>query len=377
MRRLAPRLMTLLAASGLMACPADPKPAKPAEKAASEPDAASAPAPGIDRAALAKTASALFGPVVVAESTAEPKVAEAMVELGRLLYFEKRLSKNHDLSCNTCHDLAQYGVDVREKDGKRMATSLGHKGQLGARNSPTVYNAFVHANQFWDGRAKDVEEQAKGPILNPVEMAMKDEVSAVKVLESIPGYKDKFAAAFPDAKKPISYDNMAKAIGAFERRLTTPAPFDAFLAGKHDALDEAQLEGLDLFMKKGCIACHMGPAVGGMIMQKLGLLKPYPTKDAGRFEVTSNEADRFFFKTPSLRNITKTGPYLHDGSVETLEEMVGLMAVHQTPGGALSDDELKKIVRFLGALEGEIDAEYTKEPAALESGKKTPKPDPS
>lgn len=364
-------LATLLFAS-LLGCPAKEE-AKPAAQAEAKLEKAPEPA-GPDRAALLETAKTLFGSVQPARSSDDDAVDAAMVELGRILYYDKRLSLAQDQSCDTCHDLAQYGIDPRETDGKRNATSLGHKGQFGGRNSPTVYNAFVHVAQFWDGRAKDVEEQAKGPILNPVEMGMPDEKTVLRVLTSVPGYKAKFAAAFPGEKDPISYDNMAKAIGAFERKLVTPAPIDDFLAGKADALTDEQVEGLDLYIKKGCIACHMGPAFGGSLFQKLGLIKPWPTQDLGRFDATKNEADKYFFKVPSLRNIEKTGPYLHDGSITSLEEIVKKMAEHQTPTGALSDAETGKLVAFLTSLTGTIDQDYIKEPEALASGPKTPKP---
>lgn len=366
-------LSTLLVAGTLLACPAKKDEPKPSPQPEAKAEKAPEPS-GPDRAALLETAKSLFGSITPSRSSEDDAIEAARVELGRILYYEKRLSQAQDQSCNTCHDLAKYGVDVRETDGQRNATSLGHKGQMGSRNSPTVYNAFVHVAQFWDGRAKDVEEQAKGPILNPVEMAMVDEKMAIRVVESIPGYKAKFAAAFPGEKQPISYDNVAKAIGAFERKLVTPAPIDDFLAGKTDALTDEQVEGLDLYIKKGCIACHMGPAFGGSLYQKLGLIKPWPTQDTGRFEVTKNEADKYFFKVPSLRNIEHTGPYLHDGSIKSLEEVVNKMAEHQTASGPLTDAEVGKIVAFLTSLTGKIDQDYIKEPEALASGPKTPKP---
>ena len=330
--------------------------------------------PKIDRAAIRERAVQMFGSVSPGTSTENAALDEARVELGRALYYDKRLSKGQDISCNTCHDLGAYGVDIREEGGARLKTSKGHKGAAGTRNSPTVYGAFAHAIQFWDGRAKDVEEQAKGPVLNPVEMAMKDDVDVTKVLQSIPGYAPLFKKAFPEDKHPVSFENAAQAIGAFERKLVTPSPFDAFLAGKLDALTDEQVEGLETFVNVGCTTCHMGPSVGGAFMQKLGLMKPWPTKDGGRFEVTKNDADKFFFKTPSLRNIEKTGPYLHDGSIATLPEAVAMMAEHQTPGGAISPDKVEKIVSFLDGLTGQIDEDLIKEPALPQSGKKTPKP---
>ena len=276
------------------------------------------------------------------------------IDLGRMLYYENRMSINEKLSCNTCHDLARYGVD-------NEPTSPGHQGIRGSRNSPTVYNAALHVGQFWDGRAKDVEEQAQGPVLNPVEMGMPDADYVVKVLRSIPGYAPLFAAAFPGEEEPINYDNVARAIGVFERKLMTPGRFDDFLNGQDDALTEAELKGLETFLDTGCNACHMGPALGGMLYQKLGLIHPYETKDLGRYEATQNEADKYFFKVPSLRNIEKTGPYFHDGSIATLPEAVRLMAWHQL-GKELGDEQVASIVTFLGALTGRIDEAYIAKP---------------
>jgi cytochrome c peroxidase len=294
----------------------------------------------------------------------------AQVDLGRILYYEKRLSKNHDVSCNTCHLLDKYGVDG-------TPTSTGHKAQKGGRNAPTVYNAAGHIAQFWDGRAADVEAQAKGPVLNPIEMAMADEKSVVAVLETIPEYTPLFQAAFPGEEKPVTYDNMAKAIGAFERGLVTPSPFDRLLAGDQTALTDAQKAGLTTFVQSGCTTCHTGPLLGGGMYQKLGLVTPWPNpSDAGRFDVTKNEADKQLFKVPSLRNIEETGPYFHDGSVATLDEAIRLMGHHQL-GRELSPEQVGSIQTFLGSLTGELPTAYIAEPPALASGPKTPKPDPS
>lgn len=321
-------------------------------------------------AQLRERAKAFFGELPKDMALKDKPLSEAQVKLGHVLYFDERLSKGHDVSCNTCHMLDKYGVDGKPQ-------SSGHKGQLGARNSPTVYNAALHFVQFWDGRAKDVEEQAKGPVLNPVEMAMPDAKAVDKVLRSIPGYKKLFADAFPGQPKPVSFDNMAAAIGAFERKLVTPSPFDAFLAGDDKAISKEALAGLDLFMGQGCTICHAGPALGGQMYQKLGLLKPYPTKDTGRHEVTKKDSDKYLFKVPSLRNIAKTGPYLHDGSIASLAEMVEIMAKHQTPSGALKPEQTKKIVAFLESLTGELPAQWVKAPELPKSGKKTPRADKS
>jgi len=337
---------------------------------------AGAPSDRAEVEALLARARGLFGTPEPESTTEDPEVEAIRVELGRMLYYEPRLSKNHDLSCNSCHDLANYGVDVRTRDGERIATSIGHDGVFGDRNSPTTFNAFLHIAQFWDGRAEDVEEQAKGPVLNPVEMAMPDADYAVKVLRSIPGYRAKFRRAFPNAEEPITYDHFAEAIGAFERKLITPAPIDDFLAGDTEAISDEQLEGLDLFVER-CASCHMGEGFGGSIYQKLGLLEPYDTDDKGRYRVTGEEDDEYVFKVPSLRNITETAPYLHDGSVDRLERMVSIMAEHQTPQGKLSDEELSRVLAFLDSLTGTIPEKLIAKPDLPESGEHTPSPDPT
>ena len=307
-----------------------------------------------DAGALRARAKALLGtPPPVAESATNP-VSDAKVDLGRMLYFDKRLSLANDLSCNSCHQLDKFGVD-NEK------TSAGHKGQRGDRNSPTVYNAAFHFAQFWDGRAADVEAQAKGPILNPVEMAMPSEPEVIARLQAVEGYRKAFAAAFPGEEQPINYDNLARAIGAFERKLVTPSPFDDFLAGDDTALTTEQQQGLAVFLDTGCTVCHNGAVLGGQMYQKLGLVKPYPTQDPGRAKITGNEAERGYFKVPSLRNIEKTAPYFHDGSVATLEQASRLMAEHQL-GRELPATDVTKLVAFLGSLTGKVDADYTREP---------------
>jgi len=372
MRRVTTRFLVLGLTAAGAACSQRSTPPEPAK--APEPQAT--PSEDSTSAARLERARTLFGTPIAQVTTDDPEVEAARVELGRMLYYEKRLSKNHDLSCNSCHDLQNYGVDVRERGGRRIATSMGHRGAFGDRNSPTTFNAFLHVAQFWDGRAKDVEEQAKGPVLNPVEMALPDQDFAVRVLRTIPGYRRAFKAAFPEAKEPISYDHFATAVGAFERKLITPAPIDDYLQGKEDALSASQLAGLDLYMDR-CAACHMGEGFGGSIYQKLGLLEPYETSDQGRIKVTEDEDDAYVFKVPSLRNIVETAPYLHDGSIDSLEKMVSIMAKHQTPQGALTKKGLKQLVAFLESLTGEIPVEYIAEPELPESGEKTPPPDPT
>ena len=279
----------------------------------------------------------------------------AQVELGRKLYFEKRLSKTGTQSCNSCHPLANYGADGE-------VTSPGADGTRGTRNSPTVYNAAGAFAQFWDGRAIDVEEQAKGPILNPVEMGMKDAAQVERVLAAIPDYDAAFKRAFPGDKKALNYDNVGRAIGAFERGLVTPGRWDKYLQGDKTALSADEVEGLRVFTNVGCMVCHTGEFVGGSMYEKVGAVEPWPNQaDPGRFNVTKDERDRMVFKVPTLRNVGKTAPYFHDGSAKTLPEAVQMMGRHQL-GLELSDPEIASIAAWLNSLTGELPADYIKDP---------------
>ena len=296
----------------------------------------------------------LFGTMPREMTSPANPITPEKVKLGRMLYYEDRLSASGDISCNSCHILDEYGVDGN-------ATSPGHDGTLGARNSPTVYNAALQVAQFWDGRAADVEEQAKGPLLNPIEHGVKDEAELVAILKGIPGYAPLFAAAFPGEEDPITLDNVAKAIGAFERKLVTRGRWDRWLVGDGTALTVKERRGVETFMEVGCTTCHMGPNVGGSLFQKLGLVEPYPTDDLGRYEVTKNEQDKYVFKVPLLRNVAETGPYMHDGSVDSLRTVVTLMAKHQL-GKTLTPQQTDDILAFLEALTGKIPADYIAEP---------------
>jgi cytochrome c peroxidase len=286
----------------------------------------------------------------------EPRAFEGpVVELGKKLYYETALSINNELSCNSCHMLDKFGVD-------NLPTSPGHDGTLGGRNSPTVYNAYFHIAQFWDGRAEDLVEQAKGPILNPIEMGIHSEEMAIERIRERIEYDDMFKKAFPEQDEPITYQNIAVAIGAFEETLATPSKFDDYLKGDVTALTDIEKDGLKAFINNGCITCHIGPGLGGSMYQKFGLVKgPYweytesKTQDEGRYEVTQKEIDKYFFKVPSLRNIEKTAPYFHDGSVADLGDAVEIMAITQL-GRELEKEETEKIVTFLKALTGEIPA---------------------
>lgn len=317
---------------------------------------------------LEERARQIFKPLPKQFDSAENPITPAKVELGRQLFFETRMSKSQVISCNSCHDLAKYGVD-------NEPTSPGHKKQRGVRNSPTVYNAGNYIAQFWDGRAKTLEDQAKGPVLNAVEMAMPEAPFVIKTIKSIPAYGPMFAKAFPDEKDPINFDNIAKAIGAFERTLVTPSRFDTYLAGDAKALTEPEKKGLQTFMDLGCVSCHNGEGIGGGMYQRLGFAVPVENmKDLGRYDATKNEADKYFFRVSSLRNIDKTGPYLHDGSIKTLDAMVRFMAKYQL-NKELKTDEVTSVVTFLKSLTGELPKKGIAPPKPLPGSKQTPKPD--
>ncbi len=310
----------------------------------------SAPAGRPDPAAIK-----LFRPLPSTFESAQNPITDAKVSLGRVLFFETRLSAANDVSCNSCHGLDTFGVDNRK-------VSEGHRKQVGNRNSPTVYNAAGQFVQFWDGRAADVETQAKGPVMNPVEMAMPSEDEVVARLKAVPGYVSMFKAAFPGESDPVTFDNMANAIGAFERKLATPARWDKYLKGDKEALTEAERAGFRAFAEAGCAACHAGTLVGGGAYQKLGAVKPWPHQnDLGRYAVTKKNPDKMSFKVPTLRNIAKTGPYFHDGSVTTLDEAVRNMAEHQC-GKQLQPADVQSIITWLNALTGEVPAAFVKPP---------------
>jgi len=289
-------------------------------------------------------------PMLPPELPGNPATPEK-VELGKMLFFEPRLSASHAISCNSCHNLGLGGTDG-------ASTSVGHRWQRGGRNAPTVLNAGFNLAQFWDGRAKDLEEQAGGPIVNPIEMAS-TKADVVTLLRTIPGYGAVFAKAFPGEASPITLDNAQKAIALFEATLITPnAPFDLYLRGDTKALTAKQKEGLALFMgEKGCADCHNGQNIGGGMYALFGAaIKPgaefLPPDDKGRVAVTKDADDTYFYKVPTLRNIALTAPYFHTGKVWDLREAVALMGAIQK-GDQLSKDESEKITAFLESLTGE------------------------
>lgn len=316
---------------------------------------------------LLKQAQGIFAPVpALAENPANdcsaPKVA-----LGKMLYFDTRLSLTGNNSCNSCHNVATYGVD-------NEPTSKGDNGGRGGRNSPTTFNAALHFLQFWDGRAKDVEEQAGMPILNPAEMAIPSKEYLVNKLKGVDTYAKGFKEAFPQDADPLTYENIAKAIAAFERTLVTPSRFDEYLKGKKDALTAQEKHGMQTFISSGCTSCHNGVAIGGGQFQKFGLINDYhqltgsSDTDKGLFDITKNDADKDKFKVPSLRNIAKTYPYFHDGKVRELSDAVRIMAKTQV-NKDLSYDDIQSIVAFLNSLTGDVPAEVKEVPKQLTAQK--------
>ena len=329
------------------------------------------PAMGAPVDDLMKQAQDLFKPIPLNP----PKLAgidatPALVDLGRMLYFDPRLSASHAIACASCHSVGLGGADNR-------STSVGHHWQLGGRNAPTVFNAAFNFSQFWDGRAKDLYEQAGGPVVNPVEMASPP-VHIAEQLKSLPGYGAFFAKAFPGDGDSIRPENVQKAIAAFEATLTTPnAPFDRYLRGDAKALDDKQKAGLKLFIDKGCAACHGGVNMGGAMYAKFGVQadpgpQHRPAGDLGRFTVTKDEADRHAYKVPTLRNIALTAPYFHAGSAWDLSEAVQVMGKAQL-GADLTPDENAGIVAFLGSLTG--DQPQVSFPALPPSDAKTARPE--
>jgi cytochrome c peroxidase len=305
--------------------------------------------------AIPETPPALLG---------EPATPEKLA-LGKMLYFDPRISKNHDTSCSTCHNIGMAGADGR-------SSSIGHNGQLGGRKVPTVLNAVFNKMQFWDGRASDLKEQVvnsvmafpaallktrAGPsIVNPEVMNITKQ-NAVEQLKSIPGYVDAFKKAFPAEADPIVYDNIGRAIAVFEATLITPdAPFDRWLKGDDKALSEDQKRGLKIFVDKGCSNCHNGINIGGGMYARFGVVQNpgsefLPPDDWGRFAITKTVSDKYVFKVPALRNVELTAPYFHSGHTWDLKQAVAVMGESQL-GQTLSEGDIDKVVGFLKSLTG-------------------------
>ncbi len=266
------------------------------------------------------------------------------VMLGKKLFLDPRLSQDNTISCASCHDLNYGGADS-------VAFSFGVDGRTGTINSPTVFNAVYNIAQFWDGRAKDLKEQVISPITNHNEMASNEQEIITKLLKD-PYYVKKFHKLYKDG---ITLQNISDAIAAFEQRLITPnARFDLFLKGNTAVLSTDEKDGYALFKNLGCIACHNGVNIGSNMFQKFGVFAEHNTSDTnlGRYNVTHNERDKYYFKVPTLRNIEKTAPYFHDGSAATLEDAVKKMGYYQL-GQKLSNEEVKKLTQFLKTLNGD------------------------
>ncbi|AGA28268.1 cytochrome-c peroxidase [Singulisphaera acidiphila] len=323
-----------------------------------------------DDADLLKEARSHFEPLPKDMATPEFPVSPERVQLGRKLFFDPRISSDGAVSCSRCHLPALNATDALPK-------SLGVHDQSLPRNAPTVLNAGLAFKQHWDGRFANVEEQAKRSLLGPG-FGNPDYATAMARIKAIPGYAPLFLAAFPGEANPISEDNWAKAIGAYERTLIAPSRFDDYLRGKPDALSPAERDGLRTFLDTGCVDCHKGPGLGGLSFRKFGLISDYwkatgsQNIDKGRFDVTNDPADLYKFKVPGLRNVAMTPPYFHDGAVRTLPSAVRIMAQVQL-NAELSDSEVKSLVTFLGSLTGTIPESFERAPV-LPAGGFTPDP---
>ena len=324
----------------------------------------------IDDAQLIEQANQLFDPIPTDPPELEGnKVTQERVQLGKMLFFDPRLSASHAISCNSCHQMGLGGDD-------NQPTSIGHGWQRGPRNAPTVFNAVFNTAQFWDGRAEDLEQQAKGPVQASVEMANTPK-RAVKTLRSMPEYVERFEAAFPQDDPATTFDNMAKALEAFQATLLTPnSRFDLYMKGHEQALSPKQKRGLKEFISTGCVSCHNGVNLGGQGYYPFGLIeKPgadvLPRDDKGRFRVTETASDEYVFRAAPLRNIAITQPYFHSGKVWSLENAVSLMGLSQL-GQDLNEQEVDEITAFLRSLTG--DQPRVEYPVLPESTDQTPLP---
>lgn len=309
--------------------------------------------PGTPDGVLLMQAHALFGNLPATMPGSEQDTP-AMIALGKKLYFEKAISINKTQSCNSCHPIDNKGAGA-----DNLKTGKGALGKSGDRNDPTTMNAGFQLAQFWDGRAGTLEKQAQGPPLNPIEMGMPNAEALVERLKGIKQYRADFKKAFPGEKDPVTFDNFAKAVSAFERTLITRGRFDRFMDGDKQALTGQEMEGMRTFINAGCVQCHSGPNLGGMTFQKMGVFHAYTNvKDLGRFKVTNLESDTYVFKVPMLRNVTLTAPYFHDGEVGNLSEAVDQMGYLQLDK-KLKAEEISTILGFLTTL---ADAERTTAP---------------
>jgi cytochrome c peroxidase len=301
---------------------------------------------------LMSQAKKIFGPLPASMPSDENPITPAKVKLGHILFWEPRISSDGTVSCVKCHPISLYAAD-----GLRKA--LGNHCKENPRNAPCIFNAASEIAAHWIGNRINVEDQAKQALISPPAYGMPSYESVEKILKGIKGYVVLFQEAFPREKDPVTADNFAKAVGAFERTLVTPAPFDDFMNGNAKALTEQQKRGLKTFIGTACSSCHQSPYLGGQLYQKFGVFQPYEqyTKsaqvDEGHSAVTKNPADKFFFKVPVLRNVAETPPYFHDGSVDKLEDAVVIMAKVQLAKD-LTKDQVADITAFLKSLTGKI-----------------------
>ncbi|MBX2796929.1 MAG: cytochrome-c peroxidase [Myxococcales bacterium] len=296
----------------------------------------------------------LFGVLPDTMHDIETPPSRALIDLGRMLYFDARLSKDQQYSCNSCHELAEYGA-------AREPTSGGAPEGQRPRNAPSTFNATLQFRQYWDGRSDDLVTQAQEAFLNPREMAMASQSDVVSAVSAIPGYADAFAAAFP-AEPTVTFGSISRALVAFQQGLVTSgSKLDRYLMGEGAAMTPEEVAGFDRFVSTGCVSCHSGVLLGGGMFQRLGAVHAWDTPDEGRAWSTGDEAERRLFKVPSLRNVAETGPWLHDGSATTLPDVVRRMAHHQL-GRDLSDDDVSSIVLFLSTLTGTLPTDYIAEP---------------
>jgi cytochrome c peroxidase len=319
-----------------------------------------------DEAALLKEAQGMFQPLPKDMATPAFPTTPAAVDLGRALYFDPRISVDGTVSCSRCHQPALYGTDALPK-------SRGAHDKLNPRNAPTVLNAALQFAAHWRGERKSVEDQATQSLIGPASFGNPDYASVIAKIRAIPGYTQMFEKAFPNDEDPIKPENWGRAIGAYERTLVTPSPFDAYLKGDVEALSPAERAGLRRFIATGCVSCHNGVAVGGGMFEKFGIVEDYWKEagskevDKGRFDVTHDPADLYVFKVPSLRNVAMMPPYFHDGSVEKLSDAVRVMAKVEL-GKDLSDEDARDIVAFLKSLTGTLPEQFARAPVLAPSG---------
>jgi cytochrome c peroxidase len=309
---------------------------------------------------LLKQAKQIFGPLPQVMVSEKNPITPEKVKLGKMLFYETRISVDGTVSCARCHPIGLYAADGLKK-------SIGNNCKLNPRNAPTILNAAGQISAHWIGNRTDVEDQARQSVIGPPSFGMPSYEAVENKLKEIKGYIELFKKAFPEDNNPVTVDHFAKSVGAFERTLVTPSAFDAFVKGDIAALKEQEKRGLRTYMETGCMTCHSSTYFGGQIYQKFGLFGPYwkYTKsepiDEGRYVVTKNDADKYVFKVPVLRNVAKTSPYFHDGSVNKLEDAVWIMGKIQL-GKELNNSQVEEIVTFLKSLTGKIPNDALKVP---------------